>query len=140
MQLEPGDKYRGQFFTPWDVSRMMASVLPGDMKVLFQQKPFITLSGPACGAGSMVLAVADALNQASYASHRHLRFSATDVDPLAAGMAYIRLSLCGVAGEVVIDNSLMNECQRILYTPAHYFGNWTYRLKVREEIPESVMT
>ncbi|HEY3986714.1 N-6 DNA methylase [Cedecea sp.] len=139
MQLDLGDKYRGQFFTPWDVSVMMASVLLGDVKTLFKQKTFITLSEPACGAGCMVLAVADTLNQAGYALHRHLWFSATDVDPLAAGMAYIQLSLCGVAGEVVIGNSLMNERRRILYTPAHYFGNWAYRLKAREKGTGSVM-
>lgn len=30
MQLELGDKYRGQFFTPWDVARMMAAMQLGD--------------------------------------------------------------------------------------------------------------
>ncbi|MEG3126989.1 N-6 DNA methylase [Pantoea cypripedii] len=129
MQLEFGDKYRGQYFTPWDVSKMMGAMLLGDLEELFQQKPFITLREPACGAGCMVLAVADILNQAGYASHRHMWFSATDVDPLSAGMAYIQLSLCGVAGEVVIGNSLMDERRRILYTPAHYLGNWSYRLR-----------
>lgn len=129
MQLDLGDKYRAQFFTPWDLARMMAMLQLGDMDKLFQARPFITLSEPACGAGCMVLAVADVLNQAGYASHRRLWVSATDVDPLAAGMAYIQLSLCGVAGEVVIGNSLHNERRRVLYTPGHYLGNWPMRLR-----------
>lgn len=48
MQLELGDKYRGQFFTPWDVARMMAQLQLGDVKAMFDEKPFITLSEPAC--------------------------------------------------------------------------------------------
>lgn len=129
MQLDLGDKYRAQFFTPWDVARMMAQLQLGDVEAMFDEKPFITLSEPACGAGCMILAFADALNQAGYASHRYLWVSATDIDPLAAGMAYIQLSLCCVAGEVVIGNSLHNERRRVLYTPAHYLGNWPLRLK-----------
>ncbi len=95
---------------------------------MFDEKPFITLSEPACGAGCMVLAFADALNRAGYASHRYLWVSATDIDPLAAGMAYIQLSLCGVAGEVVIGNALCDERRRVLLTPGHYLGNWSLRL------------
>ena len=131
MQLELGDKYRGQFFTPWDVSRMMAQLQLGDVDETMVKKPFISLSEPACGAGCMILAFADVLNQAGYASHRHLWVSATDVDPLAAGMAYIQLSLCGVAGEVVIGNSLRDERRRVLYTPGHYLGSWPMRLQSR---------
>ena len=129
MQLDLGDKYRGQFFTPWDVSRMMAQISLGDVDTVFKDKPFITLAEPACGAGCMVLAYADVLNKAGYLSHHHMWVSATDIDPLAAGMAYIQLSLSGVAGEVVIGNSLHNERRRILYTPGHYLGNWSARLK-----------
>ena len=48
---------------------------------------------------------------------------ATDIDPLAAGMAYIQLSLCGVPGEVVIGNSLCNERRRVLLTPGITSGS-----------------
>ncbi|MCK3045145.1 hypothetical protein ACUBGW_27175, partial [Escherichia coli] len=78
---------------------------------------------------SMVLAVADTLNRSGYPAYRRMWVSATDIDPLAAGMAYIQLSLCGVAGEVVIGNSLCNERRRVLLTPGHYLGNWSYRLR-----------
>lgn len=136
MQLELGDRYRGQFFTPWPVGRMMASLQLGDIRETFCGKPFITLREPACGAGCMVLAFADVLREAGYAPHRYLWVSATDIDPLAAGMAYIQLSLCGVAGEVVIGNSLNDERRRVLLTPGHYLGNWSYRL--RAESPQAV--
>lgn len=57
----------------------------------------------------MVQACADVLNQAGYLLHRHMWVSATGIDLLAAGMAYIQLSLCGIVGEVAISNSLHNE-------------------------------
>ncbi len=117
MQLELGDKYRGQFFTPWSVASMMAQMQLGNVKALFEDKSFITLREPACGAGSMILAMADTLNRSGYPAYRRMWVSATDIDPLAAGMAYIQLSLCGVAGEVVIGNSLCNERRRVLLTP-----------------------
>lgn len=101
----------------------------GDTEALFRDKPFITLSEPACGAGCMVLAFADVLRKAGWPPHRYLWVSATDIDPLAAGMAYIQLSLCRIAGEVVVGNTLANERRRILYTPGHYLGNWIMRFK-----------
>ncbi|HFS2703829.1 TPA: SAM-dependent DNA methyltransferase, partial [Escherichia coli] len=46
---------------------------------------------------------------------------------------YIQLSLCGVAGEVVIGNSLCNERRRVLLTPGYYPGNWEHRLHHLQE-------
>ena len=71
----------------------------GNVKALFEDKPFITLSEPACGAGSMILAMADTLNRSGYPAYpQDIGCRQPDIDPLAAGMAYIQLSLCGVAG------------------------------------------
>ena len=52
-----------------------------------------------------------------------------DIDPLAADMAYIQLSLSGVAGEVVIGNALSDERRRVLRTPVHYWERWPERLR-----------
>jgi len=131
MQLEMGDKYRGQFFTPWSVGVMMARMQLGNVEENFRDKPFITLSEPACGAGCMALAFASVLREAGYSPHRYLWVSATDIDPLAAGMAYIQLSLCGVAGEVVIGNALSDERRRVLRTTTHYWAGWSWKLQQR---------
>ncbi|AUX71603.1 hypothetical protein [Erwinia pyrifoliae] len=131
MLLELGDKYRGQFFTPWSVGVMMAQLQLGNVEEQFRDKPFITLSEPTCGAGCMALAFASVLREVGFPPHRRMWVSATDIDPLAAGMAYIQLSLCGVAGEVVIGNALSDERRRVLYTPMHYWGGWPYRLRSR---------
>ncbi|WP_299846877.1 N-6 DNA methylase [uncultured Paracoccus sp.] len=51
----------GQFFTPYEVSRLMAEISLGDTAGQIEAQGFITVSEPAAGAGGMVLALADAL-------------------------------------------------------------------------------
>ncbi|TPV23719.1 N-6 DNA methylase [Pantoea anthophila] len=133
MELELGDKYRGQFFTPWDVSRMMASLQLSGIDALMQGKNFITLQEPASGAGCMVIAFAEEFAQRGYTVSEQLWVSVTDVDPLAANMSYIQLSLCGIAAEVVTGNALTLERRRTLYTPLHYTARWAAKLSSAEQ-------
>ncbi|MDC9595161.1 SAM-dependent DNA methyltransferase [Xenorhabdus sp. IM139775] len=105
MLLELGDKHLQQFFTPWEVTRMMAKIQFQDVSALLQEKPFVTLHEPACGSGCMTLAV-------------------------AAVMAYIQLSLTGIPAQVTIGDALCDDDRkRTRYTPAHYLGNWSQRLQ-----------
>ncbi|MGP0897066.1 SAM-dependent DNA methyltransferase, partial [Serratia sp. CY83726] len=43
-----------------------------------------------------------------------------DIDPVAARMCYIQLSLLGIPARVVIGNSLTLKYQREMYTPFWY--------------------
>jgi hypothetical protein len=63
-QLELLDTQNSQFFTPHDVSRMMAEMIIGDPKAIIDEQGYITLQEPASGAGGMLLAVADVLELA----------------------------------------------------------------------------
>ncbi len=54
MEMEVASRDQGQFFTPPEISEMMARIQGVD-KLLADERPFITLSEPACGAGGMVL-------------------------------------------------------------------------------------
>lgn len=129
MQLELGESSRGQFFTPFCISRMMAEIQLGDIENILTEKPFVTVYEPACGSAGMLLAIAEVAKEKGFNPARHLWVSGTDIDPVASGMAYIQLSLMGVAGEVVTGNALSGERRRVMYTPAHWLGNWSYRLK-----------
>src|SRR5262245_28233985 len=60
-ELELLDSDKGQFFTPFTLSRMMAEMTLADMDSVIEQKGYISLQEPAAGAGGMVLAYADAL-------------------------------------------------------------------------------
>ncbi|WJV54911.1 N-6 DNA methylase [Prodigiosinella aquatilis] len=129
MQLELGESARGQFFTPFCVSRMMAEIQLGDIKNILIDKPFVTVYEPACGSAGMLLAIAEVIKEKGFNPSRHLWVSCIDIDPVASGMAYIQLSLTGVAGEVVTGNALNGERRRVMFTPAHWLGNWPLRLK-----------
>ncbi|WP_254303150.1 N-6 DNA methylase [Rahnella sp. BCC 1045] len=115
--------------TPFCVSRMMAEMQLDDIGSLLADKPFFTVYEPACGSAGMLLAIAEVVMEKGFNPERHLWVSCTDIDPVASGMAYIQLSLKGIPGEVVTGNALNGERRRVMHTPAHWLGNWSYRLK-----------
>ncbi|CDG22530.1 conserved hypothetical protein [Xenorhabdus poinarii G6] len=134
MQLNLGDKALNQFFTPWEMARMMAKIQLQDVSILLQEKPFVTLYEPACGAGCMTLAAADVLREQGHDPLCSLWVSAIDIDPLAAVMAYIQFSLTGIPAAVTIGDALQDgDNKRTRYTPAHYLGNWSSRLQAYEQ-------
>lgn len=128
MSLELGSKHTGQFFTSYDLSRMMASMLFSEQMSLLDERPFIKLSEPACGAGGMVIAQADAMLEAGYNPQQQLYAQCIDVDATVAMMCYVQLSLLGIPAQIVIGNSLSLSCSRVMYTPMYYIGRWKYKV------------
>ena len=61
MAMELGNHWKGQFFTPYEVAHLMASLTQGDAVDTIERQGFITLQEPAIGAGAMVIASAEAL-------------------------------------------------------------------------------
>lgn len=131
MELDLGNDKTGQFFTPPDVSLVMAKMLHGN-QINNIDRPYITLSEPACGAGGMVLAFAKVMIDQGHNPAHKLWVQCIDIDRLAALMCYIQLTLWHIPAQVLVGNTLSMEIRETLYTPAHYLGGWTERLKVRE--------
>jgi type I restriction-modification system DNA methylase subunit len=52
MELEIANKDAGQFFTPPELSELMANLTFGDMLGRLDSQPFIMAGEPACGAGA----------------------------------------------------------------------------------------
>jgi hypothetical protein len=132
MELELGNTNNGQFFTPPDVSLMLAQLSYGD-KLESLKKPFITLSEPACGAGGMVLAFVKTMLNNKHNPAEKLWVQCTDIDRIAGLMCYLQLSLWHVPAEVIIGNTLSLEIREVYYTPAHYLGNWETKLRLHEQ-------
>lgn len=108
MGLDLGDQYKGQFFTPYNVSLMMARV-GADMdslKAEIDRKGWIAVSDPTCGAGGMLSAFAHACTEAGINYQERVLFVAQDIDYTAACMCYVQLSLLGCPGYVVIGDTL----------------------------------
>jgi hypothetical protein len=129
MDLDIGSDQMGQFFTPFEVSKLMAMIMHGDAIDELSKKPFITLQEPACGAAGMVIAFAQTMYEKGLNPQKQLWASCVDVDPVAAMMAYVQLSLLHIPAEVVIGNSLSMSVTRVMRTPAHYLGFWDSKLR-----------
>lgn len=131
MNLELGNSNTGQFFTPPEVSELMARMTFGD-GAEHADKPFITLCEPACGAGGMVLAFVKVMMEKGWNPVEKIWVQAQDIDRTAALMCYLQLALWHVPAAVVVGNTLAVETCEVFYTPAHYLGFWPSKLARRE--------
>lgn len=112
------DAKLGQFFTPYEVSRLMAEISLGDAAAQIEAKGFITVSEPAAGAGGMVLAMADALERQGRDPARHVWVEAVELSRSTFHMAYIQIASRGIAGRIIHGNSLTMEIYDQAFTPA----------------------
>ncbi|EPD0211464.1 N-6 DNA methylase, partial [Salmonella enterica] len=130
MTLELGNQYLGQYFTPYSVSYMMARMNMADRLPELEDgsREYITVCDPACGAGGMIVATAEAMLEAGYNPQKQMLAFCTDIDPLAAMLCYIQLTLMHIPAVVSIGNSLTMEMTREMATPAYRLGLWDLKL------------
>lgn len=133
MEMDLGSKWHGQFFTPYEICRLMASLNVGDeLKAMIARRGFVTANEPACGGGAMMIAMAEEMQAAGINYQQCLHVTAQDLDLKAVHMAYIQLSLLHIPAVVVHGNTLTNEQRSHWFTPAHIMGGWNWRLRARE--------
>lgn len=136
MTLELGNHWKGQFFTPYSVCSLMAGLTLGDVREQVERSGFVAVSEPACGAGAMVLAMAETIQGQGINYQRAMHATAVDVDATAVHMTYIQLALHHVPALVVHGNSLTLEEWGHWATPAHILGGWDRRLRGRAQPSE----
>lgn len=138
MAMELGDAWKGQFFTPYPVSRMMAAMSLGDVGPVIAQRGFITVSDPAVGGGAMMIAAADVLQEAGYRYQDVLHVTAQDVDVTAVHMSYVQLALLDIPAVVIHGNSLTMEVRDWWVTPERATTTWERKMAAyRAEEAES---
>ena len=107
MRLDLGNHWKGQFFTPYHISELMALVTAGsDLKERIGQRGYISMNDPTCGAGCMLVAFANVCSKQGVDYRNSVIFVGQDVDPIAAKMCYIQMATLDMAGYVVIGNTL----------------------------------
>ncbi|AIA69928.1 conserved hypothetical protein [Pectobacterium atrosepticum SCRI1043] len=126
MELELGDQRRGQYFTPYSVGYMMAKLQLADglPALTSGERDFITVSDPACGAGGLIVAMAQAMLEAGFNPQKQMMAVCVDIDPVAAMMAYVQLALCGIPAMVIVGNSLSMEFRQTWRTPFWMMFGW----------------
>lgn len=131
MRLELGSGRKGQFFTPYNVCKAMASISAGDLKAEIDKRAYISVNDPCCGAGALLIAFANEAKRQGINYQQCIEFVAQDIDFTVAMMCYIQLSLLGCAGYVIVGNSLLppdpEEKQNIWYTPLYFLKTWHWR-------------
>lgn len=143
MSMDFGNSWQGQFFTPWNIAHMMAKMIMGNCNAEIQEKGFVSVNDPTCGAGCMLLAAAEAYRNGIPGEERNFQtdvlFVGQDIDPVVAKMCYIQLSLLGCAGYVAIGNTfadpvrgsvlnpVMDSKSSLWFTPMWYSPLWQYR-------------
>lgn len=141
MACNLGNDHAGQFFTPYNVCSCMAAMTIEDAAAKIERNGFVAVNDPACGAGALLVAFANACMQRNINYQDHVLFTAQDIDYTVGLMCYIQLSLMGCAGYVTIGNTLTNpqtsydakgllpvdKDGNIWYTPLYFTEVWHWR-------------
>ncbi|EBX5571758.1 hypothetical protein DSN37_17065 [Salmonella enterica subsp. enterica serovar Kuessel] len=131
MNLELGNAAMGQYFTPDSLAGLKLELLKDEFTSEIEKHGFIIIQEPAVGSGGLIIKIANGLADAGFNPSAVLFVSCTDVDSFAADMAYIQLSLLGIAAEVITGDTLRNEVKRKRYTLAYVMNKFNDRLKIR---------
>lgn len=136
MNLELGNKWNGQFFTPDSVCGMMGECI-FDERITSRavaERGFLTLSEPSVGGGATVIGFANAMRKAGYNPQQQMHVTAVDIDIKSVHMAFIQLTLMGIPAVIIHGNTLSLEEWSHWCTPAHIYGGWNYKLKRPAEV------
>jgi hypothetical protein len=146
MNLNLGNHWKGQFFTPYDVCKCMSEITCGDVDRQIEESGYISVGDSACGGGATLIAAANTMKRAKHNFQNHVLFVGQDIDRITGMMCYIQLSLLGCAGYVCVANTIThpltghplfpneNAEQELWYTPMFQSNVWAIRrmLKLME--------
>ena len=108
MQLDMGSDALGQFFTPYDVSYLMAACTFD--KELCQkeisEKGYVSVNEPTVGGGANIIAFCEVLMKNGINYQTQCIIQCQDLSRLAALMCYVVLSLLGCCAVIKIGDTL----------------------------------
>lgn len=136
MSLDLGNEAMGQFYTPYDIARLMADMQAETLTEAIDRQGFATLYEPACGAGAFIVATAEGLRAKGCNPQAQLHVTAEDLSAQAVHMVYIHLTLLHIPAVVYRRDTLTMETFDTWLTPAHIIGGWTARLRNRDAIEQ----
>lgn len=131
MDLALGNEHMGQFFTPYDVARMIAAMNAEGLAQQVTEHGFAQLYEPACGAGAFIVAASQAMRETGLNPQQQLHVTAEDLSSTAVHMVYIHLTLLHIPAVVHHRNTLTQETHDSWFTPAHIFGGWAAKVRLQ---------
>lgn len=139
MNLNLGNHWKGQFFTPYNICQLMSDMTMGDCQKAIEKDGWISICDPCIGGGAMMIAAVHTLRRQHVFYHNNVLFVGQDIDRVVGMMAYIQLSFLGCPGYIVIANTMTNpivgsplmpvekEGQEFWYTPLYFSEVWHFR-------------
>lgn len=116
MELSGGKKAAGQYFTPYDVSRLMAEMTVGQTDL--SKDKILTFNEPCCGSGGLIIATADVLNERGFNYTNDAVFVANDIDRNCALMCYLQTSWAAIPAIVLHQDTITQKAWNEFFTPA----------------------
>lgn len=107
---------RSQFFTPYSISKMIAKMMLADSAEAIKEKGYVTICDPCAGSGGMLVAAFNVLREQGVNPQAEAWFEAQDISQDTALMCYVQMSLLGMAGRVIVGDSLTGERRMELLT------------------------
>lgn len=109
-EMELLNKGTGQFFTPYNVAKLMAKMTFHGYENFIAEQGYFTALDPAVGGGVTLLTLADEIVEVhGYDLPTTLLAEGWDVSHTAYYMSYIQFTLKGIAARLVHGNSLSME-------------------------------
>jgi hypothetical protein len=127
-----GNDRRGQFFTPYPISLLCAKMQISGHNEIIEKRGFIKVCEPACGAGGMIIAVREVLLDNGYNPSMNMYAELMDIDELCFYMAYIQISLYGIAAKVIHGDTLRMKIFQELFTPVYFINKFSLRMALTE--------
>ena len=106
--------------TPYALAKVMAVMTVGDeasLRQKIEEKGYVSLDEPACGAGIMPIAVSEVMEEMGFNPTCHLLVRATDINRLMFCITYIQLSCYGIPAVVRHGDTLRQEIWESWETP-----------------------
>lgn len=124
MHLELGSKRHGQFFTPYNICRMMAQMQE-------YKDELYEVNEPTCGAGGNIIALAEAMKDQGINYQWYLKATCQDIDIKAVYMAYVQMTLYGIPAicfqsDTLLDPSGKESSTGYMPTFGYILNQWRY--------------
>lgn len=138
MLLQISNKNAGQFFTPYNVCKVMTNITFNrkELGKTVHKEGYASVYDPTCGAGATLISASEQCKEMfkKYNYQNHVYFVGQDVDITCVYMCYIQLALHGLAGYVIHGNTLMKpepelpkDLENIYFTPMWFSDVWAMR-------------
>lgn len=108
------NKKKGQFFTPFHLSKLMAGTRVKELISELEIKNRVKITDSACGSGCLMLGILAVLKEKGINYQNSVFVHCSDLDENTIQMAYVQLTLVGAIAKCENKNALTGEV----------FGSW----------------